>query len=298
MTSICEHQWMVEPLRSGRASHGDRRAGQCRRRKSLRCLGCRELREVDCGSSRRTRCEWCSEKYRRRVRRVAASGMGDVVLLPGRAYFLTLTAAGEGKCPSWCPCLANAAPVSVLNGRYGKGFNRFMQELRREVERRGGGDVQYFRATEVQERGALHAHVPFRVERPVKLSKALIRRLAIAKGFGHSVDLQELSPRHASYCAKYVSKAADQRDGVRVCDRATGELSRWKGRSWSASRRWGESMSAVRAAQRAWVENRRLIDASGVSEEATAPAGALDPNRAHYTSVVPVCLPGVFESSM
>lgn len=149
------------------------------------------------------------------------------------------------------------------------------------VRRRVRG-LTYFKAAEVQRRGALHFHVM--VKRldgaPGRLSTSLLRRVAVAHGFGHSVDVQRLEPGHAQYVAKYVAKAADERQDVpwaaqgyerpvnpahrvhrpsgEVMDRRTGELlgpavpalvTQASYRTWSKARSWGRSMREVREDQ-------------------------------------------------
>lgn len=89
-----------------------------------------------------------------------------------------------------------------------------------------------------------------------------MRELAIKHGFGHEVDIQAVKGEGAAgYCAKYVSKSADDRDELPWVDRATGERLRGVGRyrPWSSSRRWSAlTMAAIRAEQSRWA--REQID--------------------------------------
>src|SRR5690606_8922148 len=110
---------------------------------------------------------------------------------------------------------------------------------------------------EVQQRGAVHFHALVRTER--QLSERVVRELAITYGFGHAVDVQLLSgpkgaQRLAWYCAKYASKAADDRHDVDTLDLRTGEIVRGmpRLRVWTASRGWGLTMLALKASQARW----------------------------------------------
>jgi hypothetical protein len=123
-------------------------------------------------------------------------------------------------------------------------------------------DLEYFRAVEVQRRGALHLHVIVWSADPLDVRE--VQELAIAAGFGCSVDLKPLRPEHARYVAKYATKGADARHVVpwrrivQVLDEETGELLDLVNcdptfRTWSSSRRWGLTMREIRAAHRAHV---------------------------------------------
>jgi hypothetical protein len=233
--------------------------------------GCGESRWVRCGTSRASRCKPCSAAYRGRVGRVAGSG-----LVLGRAgLFVTLTAPGGAahRLPDGrrCACTPpGGIDLAAWNAGAGKRWNEFVKALRREY-----GELEYFKAAEVQRRGALHFHVLIRAPRGagvLVVSQRRVRELAMAYGFGHAVDVQPVQPSHAGYVAKYVAKSADDRGSVpwrgwrhqtkttRSVDVTTGELSSGETRrlvpswaptfrTWSASRRWGTSMRAVRAAQ-------------------------------------------------
>jgi hypothetical protein len=152
-----------------------------------------------------------------------------------------------------------------------------VQELRRHL----GEDVAYFKAAEVQRRGALHYHALLRGSGTLVIGKGYLRALAVKHGFGHEVDVQPVEPRHWGYVAKYASKAAGDRTdvpwrgkrwvgGYRYedhLDTGTGEVFtlrvgtaerkqveayRATYRTWSASREWGDTMAYVRAAQGHW----------------------------------------------
>jgi hypothetical protein len=154
------------------------------------------------------------------------------------------------------------------HGYHSLRWNRFLQALRRSGL--VGDLVEYFRAVESQQRGALHDHALLRVESAVLVTRRMVaqlRRIAIEHGYGHELKLvvagtSDASARLAAwYCAKYVSKSADERDEVpwvrRVVrvDPVTGHvrLGPRSYRTWTCSRRWGSSMRAVVAAQRSHV---------------------------------------------
>jgi hypothetical protein len=244
----------------------------------LRCSGCCERRLVRCGRPSMRACGPCGLRNKARVHRVASSG-----LHVGRAgLFVTVTA------PSWvvhflpngdaCRCTGGKCPdLASWNAGAGARFNRLMQDLRRLL----GEDVQYFKAAEVQRRGALHFHVLLRGVGPLVVGKATLRALALKHGFGHEVDVQPVEPRHWGYVAKYASKAAGDRSDVpwrgkrwvgghrfeehvnsytgevltvRVGSAERRQVDSYRAtyRTWSASRDWGDTMSYVRAAQGHW----------------------------------------------
>lgn len=258
----------------GRSEHP---MGGCSRPNQLRCRGCSAVRVVRCRSAR-SRCRECSERYRKQVRRVAVSG---VVALPGRDYLLTLTAPGaqEHFLPNGEPCsctresnkLDDEIAVAQWNGECVHRWNR----LRQDMERALGVTFQYFKAVEPQDRGALHLHVIVRFDQPCNVRLAELRRLAIGQNFGHSVRFDPVRDERASwYVAKYVTKCSDERELVPYCHRKSGEVAPGRWRTWTSSRRWGESMGSVRASQRAWVEEQRLRTAVGGEWTQSAAAGA------------------------
>lgn len=284
----------------------------CENPNQLVCLGCDAVVQMRCGRSSRTMCVPCSETYRRRVRRIFLSGWSDNPA--ERLGLLTLTAPGarEHSLPdgSTCPCTpAQGVHLPSWNASAGKGFNRFIQDLRRSF-----GDIEYCRAAEVQKRGALHFHVLFRASssssarrlwaKPGKSIDSPLRRLAMKHGFGHEVDLQVVrSEGAASYCAKYVSKSSADRDQLPWLDLRTGELGTGapRYRPWSSSRSWSSlTMKAIKAEQAAWVraqlsiggppaggEERAAEDGStGAAGSTTRATAALDPRTANYTSGV------------
>ena len=250
----------------------------------LLCCGCRERRLVRCGRASMRMCEPCGLRNKARVHRVASSGFR----LGEDGLFVTLTAPSwvEHFLPNGDPCRCtggNCPDLASWNATAGKQFNRLLQDLRRYW----GNNVQYFKAAEVQRRGALHYHVLIRSSsfdgwvRTLAITVGELRRLALRHGFGHEVDVQAVQPKHWGYVAKYASKAAGDRSdvpwrGLRwvgghrfedVVDSSTGEVVRVRigsterrqvpsaratYRTWSASRDFGDAMAYVRAAQGHW----------------------------------------------
>lgn len=285
----CVHDWTVTgawvvgaPLRPGDPSSNRQPVAGCDAPLELACRVCGDCRGIRCGTSRASKCEPCAAVYRGRVGRVAGSGL----VVGVRGLFLTLTAPGavEHYAPdgSLCGCTpVGGADLAEWNARASLRWNNFVRDLSRAlgadyfVDGRRRQGVTYFRAAEVQRRGALHYHVLLRrVDgRPVQVSKSTVRALAIRHGFGHSVDVQRLEPGHASYVAKYVAKSADERRDVpwRLWRTPRGfrqdaETGLWVNprtgevrdpelvtspsfRTWSASRTWGLGMGEVKADQ-------------------------------------------------
>ena len=151
----------------------------------------------------------------------------------------------------------------------------------------------YFRATEVQRRGALHFHVLLKVALTQVDSRMLdaLRAMVVHYGFGHEVDLQAVDPvRAMHYVAKYVTKAAGERAQVpwsaeaRVnedytADSVTGEVWLYRRRratfrTWSASRaagrEWPQTMAYIRASQQHYADTVRVLPSW---HEGAPPAG-------------------------
>jgi hypothetical protein len=243
----------------------------CTRPLRLACDGCGLLSVVLCRSSRSVNCPSCAADYRRRVTRVAGSG----VVVSTSGLFVTLTAPGA-RAHSYgsgelCPCTPpGGVDLAAWNASAGDRWHRFVGDLRRLLgtdvasldsrkrayTRRRPANLQYFKAAEVQTRGALHFHALIRRPgdgRKLFVSKGKLRALAIRHGFGHAVDVQALQTGHARYVAKYVSKACDDRKLVpwrreRRATPADGRavtVHRPTFRAWSASRAWGCTMGSV-----------------------------------------------------
>lgn len=299
---VCAHKWTVVGPWAGPVQAG------CQSPLQMVCKTCPERRRIACGTSRADRCEPCAIVYRQRVARVAGSGLR----LGRKGLFATVTApgaalhyAGPGR-P--CRCTPEGGvDLATWNASAGARFNRLIQALSRflnadviTVDENGHRRVEcgliYFKGAEVQRRGALHFHIMLvrRDGAPLAIRLSDLRRIAVEHGFGHSVDAQPLTGRHAVYVAKYVSKSANERRSVpwsregwarpvnpahrvvkiascdvrgnhverSVMDRRTGEVvgpaaralyTAARYRTWSASRRWGDSMASVKAAQQHWV---------------------------------------------
>jgi hypothetical protein len=241
-----------------------------------------QVRVQRCRASSSNRCEPCAETYRRRVRRIAVDGCS--LYTGSTIVMVTLTAPGNEQhtMPSGevCPCTPDGGVhLAEWNGTCSGRFSRFVEDVRRMT----GVKLQYFRAAEVQKRGALHFHILFRVPvgMRVRLSLGAVRRLALKHGFGHSVDVTGVEPeRAAGYVAKYASKAAAARASMPWMHRRTGELSNGYGRYrvWTSSRDWGVTMASVRAAQAAWWLQMAGVSPAEGRQAGPATAGPLDNN--------------------
>jgi hypothetical protein len=273
----------------------------CDRPKQMKCGRCGDrLYVVRCGTANERACPPCANTYRRRVAVVAQSGI--TLVRKGQFIFLTFTAPSDKGPHEYrgmrCPCTPDHSEsvdpesgevvevpgidLATWNGEAVHRWNR----LRQAIERKWGVSVSYFKATEVQERGALHLHVVARLDRQVVIRKSALRALAIRHGFGHSVDIQPIgNPEGAGhYVAKYVTKAATERKRVPYLHRRTGERGPGRWRTWTASRDWGWTMAEVKAAQVAWMIDQR----AGAGGEGRSPdAGALDHKTSRYASTVP-----------
>jgi len=188
-------------------------------------------------------------------------------MMPGDKWMLTLTAPGDsphfiGRSNEVCPCTpAEGINLHEWNSTASRAFNLFMTDLRRHF----GQDVQvqYFKAAEVQKRGAIHFHLLLRFERPRHLKATEVRALAIHHGFGHSIQWDHLEgedgqAKVSAYVAKYVAKAADQRAEVPWVDLETGEvITGARYRTWTASRQYGDTMKDIRHRRREYAAARR-----------------------------------------
>jgi hypothetical protein len=228
-------------------------------------LGCGRADQWACAGHRESRCRPCAARYRRRVRAVAASGTNR---LEGYLYLLTLTAPGEREhyLPNGdtCPCTPpGGVDLHVWNTGHSARWNRVRTRLRQLHP-----DLQFFRGVEVQKRGALHHHSM--TWSPTPLSLAEVRRLAVAAGYGHSVDLAPCVPgsrKAAYYVSKYVTKACDSRAEVPWVDLVTGEVVEGRYRTWSMSREWGQTMAQVRAIGAEYARKQREAQPPAVELE-------------------------------
>lgn len=287
-SQVCAHEWRYV----GRG----RQADECDRPTVMACGTCGERSEWRCRSSSKALCGPCSTSYRRTVARLARSGIG----VPTGVVFLTLTAPGEGDhyLPSGdrCGCSENAGPIGEWNAQAGQRWSWLMTYLRRHVD----ASAEYFKATEVQARGALHFHVILRLSaqglrklrsmwRP-KDPTCPLRSLVISRGFGHAIDLQVLdsSPeklsRLTNYVAKYVAKAVDARHEVPWTpdpDQPQASV-RARYRTWTASRGYGQTMAELRRAQVAYMRTTGSTPSPAWSRGGGSSL-PLDPNTDRYT---------------
>lgn len=234
-----------------------------------------------CGVSSEAKCAPCSRRVARQYARVIETGLSDA---PGHAYFLTLTAPGEGPHRRWvqgkqrgsrteCACWDNGLTLGVWNRSESACWNRLRTALVRDA-----GPLAYAGAVEVQKRGALHRHVV--VVSPVALFPDQVQALALAAGYGCVLDLQEIGSAAGMgrYLSKYVTKGGDRErvpwEDVRV-NLHTGEVvvstvPTYRLRSQSLS--WGVTMRDVRAiaAAQAQARARYLRELQDFLEEATS----------------------------
>lgn len=209
-----------------------------------------------CRSSRASRCEPCSARYRRLIQRIASHRRPEA---GGHLYLLTLTSPGDqlhylpNGAP--CPCTPDGGvDLSEWNPSAAGRWNHLRTVIRQEVP-----EFEFLRVPELQQRGALHYHII--VWSPVPLDRVSLRRKAIRCGFGHELDLAPIEPgsrKHAYYVGKYVTKTIDGRTkqlhGESMPNmpwKVDGLHSAPTFRSWSSSRRWGLTMAECRAALRA-----------------------------------------------
>jgi hypothetical protein len=207
----------------------------------------------NCNLTKTSKCRPCAARYGGRVKSLAAQGFSRP---GGYFYLLTLTAPSDlhyYRSGKLCECAVEGFDLSRWNPQAAKCWNRLLVS----IERHYGHRPSYFRAAEVQKRGALHHHVIIRSE--VALDAKSIKPLAVVAGYGHSVDLQRLDPKSrqvADYVAKYITKACDVRDSVpwwtTVVDHETGEVTEGlvagRYRTWSQSQDYGSTMRIIRAA--------------------------------------------------
>jgi hypothetical protein len=227
------------------------------------CGDCAGQEAWACNGHRASACPPCSERYRRRLVRVADAGL-DAHAARHR-YMLTLTAPSLDGHRQWsldprvrgddrpmCSCDRSAeGGLGAWNARAAARWNRLRTALARMYP-----GLDFLRAAEVQKRGALHFHVLLVTDRPV--DPVAVQRVALEAGFGCVLDLAPITDakRASYYVSKYVTKSCDDRGNVPwsavVCDEDTGEMRLMETlptfRSWSSSRGWGLTMKEVRAA--------------------------------------------------
>jgi hypothetical protein len=289
LRSRCEHAMEFRGRWKGRLE-------DCEAPVLIGCMFCPHQRPRRCDKGDESVCVPCARRYRGRVRRIALAGSGQ------RSFMVTLTAPGEDQHTDHhgdvCPCTpAGGVDLAEWNVTASANLNRFVLYLRRAL-----GPVEYFKAAEVQQRGALHYHLIVRTEG--NLRAVDVRPLAMRWGFGHSVKVDPVrDEKAAGYVAKYCSKSAGMRGTVpwRNVDRATGEVkTRATYRCWTASRSWGKTMAQVREEQRVWaITAAALRAACGAGGDPACgvpatlpPKAALDPDSRRYTPL-PLSPPAV-----
>lgn len=262
-----------------------------------------------CGSARKSRCEPCAKIKRGDIASVGRSGWVDRPT--DRGYFVTLTAPGADQlpwdtdqclhgagvaCSGSIGCKSDALALSMWHAGIGQRWSWFMTEVRRLL----GVDVQFFKTWEVQRRGALHLHSMMRADGVVtdRRMRAAIKLAARRWGFGKQVDIQVVdladglaTARTAGYCAKYASKSADDLLDVTRLNFTTGEVRPVGLRSWSASRRWGETMAAIKLRRCQYAASVAGSPTCASMSARAAAGGALDLNQGIYATgtAVPVC---------
>ena len=274
----CEHAWRFD--RVSTVSLGD-----CSRPSVLVCNLCDSVTRVRCKATREEKCAGCGVRHRRLVARAMRSGFRAD--RPSGFFFVTLTAPGvdggllwdqscghrEGECSGEKGCRVERVPMGIWNSTAPQRWSWFVTELRRQTKL----DVQFAGTWETQARGALHRHALIWCAGITdRRFRAAVRLCASRYGFGRQFDVQLISSsdareqaRKAGYCAAYVTKAGERATTMSV---ETGELKVGGYRTWSASRRWGQTIKYIRAEQRAWAEEHR----QGRPEAANAaPGGAV-----------------------
>lgn len=243
-----------------------RPVSECRNPLLRVCDGCDYAETWPCNSHRESRCEPCSLRYRRRLRRLAEVGM-DKRAGHGFMGMLTLTAPGDSPHREWVPTQLHRPGMDrpdchchegVELGEWNAGHSASWNRLRTALAKRHP-EMEYLRGVEVQGRGALHDHVILWSPNPVDIAE--VQALALAAGYGCVMDWAPCEPgsrKAAYYVSKYVTKSCDARSQVpwlRV-DRATGEVLATAPtfRTWSSSQGWGMTMSEIRALCREQVQ--------------------------------------------
>jgi hypothetical protein len=260
--------------------------------------GCSATKVIRCKNHRASRCHSCSTHYRIRVERLAAEGMHRRST-HGHQGMLTLTCPSDGDHDQWviawdrrtprprCGCHQSLVHgMGSWNASASARWNRLRTALRREYPA-----LVFFRAVEVQQRGAIHLHVIVWTARPLDLQR--VQALAMAAGFGCVLDWSPARPGStaaARYVSKYVTKSCDLRGSTPwdVLDRDTGEITRAPDatyRTWSCSALWGLKMRELEAALRDAARRRAAAHREQTSDpdddgDSARPATARPPSPA------------------
>ena len=238
-----------------------------------------------CNSNRK--CKPCADRNRRRCTRVVGTGMQVQAGRGRRLWLLTLTAPGDGDHRRWtvrqefvrgaprpvCSCHVGV-DLADWNPAASACWNRLRTGLR-DLD----PDLDYYRATEVQDRGAIHHHVVIGAARLP--SARVLQDLALAAGYGCVIDLRPVEDLdHVDDVAGYVSKtlagyvtksSGDGRDGVPwrrefTEDPTTGEVYDEPRRlhtvptykTHTQSHRWGCTVAEVKAVAQRQARRRAL----------------------------------------
>lgn len=308
------HQWVM----AGRGALG--KAGKCSQPIRFLCL-CGAECFKECYSAG---CDHCEEVKRGDLKAVVRSGAhGDHVM------FATLTAPGEkpsqngyrlrwnravcghaeGECSGDKGCVVLTSDAAAWNAGAAKRWSYFRQFMRRELHNLTGRwlDVEVVGSWELQKRGALHRHFLFRVVGPV--SQRNIARAFHAYrrqhdyGTSYKLDALDLrdsgaAARCAGYVAKYVMKGyGDLRAlpvGFSVMPQLDGSLLvRRRFRCWSASRQWGDTLTACRHRRAVWARAGGSPSGAHRAGPAGAAGGRLDPYLTTSTLPVSTLIPAV-----
>jgi hypothetical protein len=244
--------------------------------------GCGEVAFWRCDSYG---CGPCGALKQRRLSRLVDGG-ASIHLANGLVgYFLTLTAPGtqahkrwyQGKRPTRrveCDCHDHGLSDGLWNAQESACWNRLRTAMTRDRE------VIFCGAVETQRRGMLHRHVLVFVSDVMTHEE--VQAMATAAGYGCVVDLEPVrsAEKAARYISKYVTKASSDRSVVpwERLDFSTGEITgkRPTYRLWSSSRKWGVTMSEIKATQAAQSRARamylRELEVAMSADEGSAPA--------------------------
>lgn len=283
------------------------REGWCERPQRFMEVNTGETYARRCGASRASKCGPCARLKRGDISAIGRSGWMDQAM--ALAFFVTLTAPGRDVLPfdrALCShsdgvvcsgelgCVIESGPLARWHDGIGLRWSHFVQDVRRTLG--PAVSVEFFKTWEPQERGALHAHAMVRVEGvcSARRFREVVKDCSRRQGFGtmHKVDQIDVSDSRtvakvAGYCASYCSKSAEALPMLETLS-AEGVTSVCGVRSWSASRRWGDSMASVKARRCAWAMSAHRARA-GASPGSTGGAGAavggpLDLNTEIYAS--------------
>lgn len=302
----------VNPWRH--AGYDSAREGWCSRPSIMRNVFTGEWHLSRCGSARPSVCAPCAEVKRMDIAAIGRSGWTD--RLTDRGYWCALTAPGKDKLPfdlAQCRhssgvkcsgkdhgCVVEADALARWHAELPMHWMHFMTALRKLLNPGLTGppsswpiQVEYFKTYEPQDRGALHAHFMVRVSGVVTHTRFVrcFVKAARQNDFGpvkhcEQIDLSDERQvaRKAGYCAKYSTKCADVLPTVRRLS-AAGEVTMGGIRSWSASRKWGDSMKLVHARRCQWARGAAggsFPDGVGVVPGAPGGGAALDLYQESY----------------